>query len=588
MSITSKIKKKIKGTLSLQWQIIIMLAICWVVPLLIATIITLYFLSSNINKQIEKTVEISVESAVDMANTNLYSCIAASREASYVETLKGAYKTYFTIGDEWQLYHTTTDFLTHQYQYNNRFYSTVLYYAFDESRLYWAYQNSNSTNYEDTVKGFPEDSLPILAEEALTIDTATKFTTIDGRLYMIRNLVDVYNEYKTYATLIMDINIDTIFGGIIDIWNYEDCSIYVNKSLVMGNGNGIIEDALFSNEVTKNEYFTHDGKGYMVITDYIEGQRIDYVIALAADVFVSSEGAIHLIAIIWFFLTLPLIVVIFYFFSRFIAKPIHALIFAVKKIEQEEYGYQIDEGRFQQDFGFLAVGFNKMSRKLKKQFEQIYLEELALKDAKMNALQSQINPHFLNNTLEIINWEARMKKNDKVSGMIESLSIMLEATMNRNGDRIIPLEEELRYVDAYLFIIAQRFGKRLVITKEIDCELLECKVPKLIIQPIIENAVEHGIYAQSVGNIHLRIYREGHNMMIQIIDNGSLTEEDSKKIKLLLNDHKNHEHLGETSIGIRNVNSRLQIIYGEEYKLTIKSDKENNTVSTIVVKIDKD
>ena len=84
------------------------------------------------------------------------------------------------------------------------------------------------------------------------------------------------------------------------------------------------------------------------------------------------------------------------------------------------------------------------------------------------ALQSQINPHFLNNTLEIINWEARMEGNDRVSSMIEALSTMLEATMDRKKQQMIPLSEEISYVEAYCYIIRQRFGEKFQFEKQID------------------------------------------------------------------------------------------------------------------------
>ena len=136
--------------------------------------------------------------------------------------------------------------------------------------------------------------------------------------------------------------------------------------------------------------------------------------------------------------------------------------------------------------------FNHMSVSLEESFNRIYAEEIALRDANIKALQSQINPHFLNNTLEIINWKARMSGNNDVSGMIESLGIMMEATMNRKNESFISIKEELKYVDAYLYIIVQRFGEKFQFAKNIDESVLELKIPRLIIQPLVENMVEHG------------------------------------------------------------------------------------------------
>ena len=232
--------------------------------------------------------------------------------------------------------------------------------------------------------------------------------------------------------------------------------------------------------------------------------------------------------------------------------------------------------------------FNEMSLELKHQFEQIYVEELALRDANIKALQSQINPHFLNNTLEIINWEARLNGNDKVSGMIEALATMLNATMNRKQKRFVTLAEEMTYVDAYLYIIEHRFGDRFEVVREIEDGLMDIEVPLLIIQPIVENAVEHGMNGAKQGRVELHIFRNGDKLYIEIKNMGKLSDEDKKKIAHLLSDDEVGEEEKHISLGIRNVNRRLKIMYGEECGLTIKSDKENATVSTIIVKIYND
>ena len=217
---------------------------------------------------------------------------------------------------------------------------------------------------------------------------------------------------------------------------------------------------------------------------------------------------------------------------------------------------------------------------------EILAEELALRDANIMALQSQINPHFLNNTLEIINWEARMEGNDRVSSMIEALSTMLEATMDRKKQQMIPLSEEISYVEAYCYIIRQRFGEKFQFEKQIDPELLQTEVPRLIIQPIMENAVEHGLSGRA-GKIVLRIYAEEDKLKIAIINDGLMSIEDKRKVDDLLGSGEDGGEQNSVSLGIRNVNKRLKIIYGPDCGLTIKNDKEECTVSTITVKLHK-
>ena len=162
----------------------------------------------------------------------------------------------------------------------------------------------------------------------------------------------------------------------------------------------------------------------------------------------------------WLILLIPLLAATFYFLNRNIDRPVGALVRGSDKIREGEYGYRIEPFSGNEEMGQLIDTFNHMSVSLEDSFKRIYVEEIAERDATLKALQSQINPHFLNNTLEIINWKARLSGNEDVSKMIEALSVMMNATLNRSGEMFISLSEELSYVDAYLYIIRERFGDK--------------------------------------------------------------------------------------------------------------------------------
>ena len=221
-------------------------------------------------------------------------------------------------------------------------------------------------------------------------------------------------------------------------------------------------------------------------------------------------------------------------------------------------------------------------------FYEILAEELALRDAKIMALQSQINPHFLNNTLEIINWEARLADDVKVCQMLEALSTMLNAAMDRKHRPLIHLSEEMMYVDAYLFIIRERLGKRLTVEKKISPETLDCYVPRLVLQPLLENAVEHGINPVQKGTIIIRAYREQDRLLLEIENDGVTTYDDLMKIQTLLSDEPLPEGTGSASLGIRNVHERVKIIYGQESGLSITITEKGNTLSRMNIKFEQD
>ena len=167
--------------------------------------------------------------------------------------------------------------------------------------------------------------------------------------------------------------------------------------------------------------------------------------------------------------------------------------------------------------------------------------------------------------------------------MIEALSVMMNATLNRSGEMFISLSEELSYVDAYLYIIRERFGDKFRFAKEVDESLLGVSIPRLIIQPLVENAVEHSDDRQ--GNIigSLRVEGDGDTLLITVENNGSLSDEDRERIEVLLSDDRlvDTERFDRMSIGIRNVHLRLRLLYGESSGLTIEDDGNGKTVSTL-------
>ena len=160
--------------------------------------------------------------------------------------------------------------------------------------------------------------------------------------------------------------------------------------------------------------------------------------------------------------------------------------------------------------------------------------------------------------------------------------------MDRKHRPLIHLSEEMMYVDAYLFIIRERLGKRLTVEKEISPETLDCYVPRLVLQPLLENAVEHGINPVQKGTIIIRAYREQDRLLLEIENDGVTTYDDLMKIQTLLSDEPLPEGTGSASLGIRNVHERVKIIYGQESGLSVTITEKGNTLSRMNIKFEQD
>ena len=175
----------------------------------------------------------------------------------------------------------------------------------------------------------------------------------------------------------------------------------------------------------------------------------------------------------------------------------------------------------------------------------------------------------------------------EVCKMIEALGTVLDSSMNRSNDTLVRLSDELRCGDAFLYIMSMRFGQRLKIVKNIDEDLLHIPVPQLILQPLIENAIRHGIEIVNSGTIWVNIYAQEDKMLIDVINTGKkLTEQEQMRIRDIVSGKyrlDKSEPGIHTSMGIYNVNRRIALIYGPDFGLCISQQAENCVLSRITL-----
>lgn len=212
---------------------------------------------------------------------------------------------------------------------------------------------------------------------------------------------------------------------------------------------------------------------------------------------------------------------------------------------------------------------------------QIQERIISLHNAQICALQTQINPHFLFNTLEAIANAAALLMNgdNKVTEMIYTLGQLMRISLS-NENYLVPLNEELEHVKLYVKLVDFRFHGRVCLHQEIPEEMGMQRIVKLTLQPLIENAVQHGLARKrSDGNIWLRGEKRGTDNYLYVIDNGEgVSEEELQRLQDQL---KNSEMLGSRHIGMRNVDQRLKLVFGEEYGLSLSKSEEGGLCVTV-------
>lgn len=586
-----KTKEKICRRKSLLWSMLFLLLFGWFLPLLLTNGIMSIMATRKVHTQIDRSVTSSMEKAAEIMELQLAESETASKNASYLNVIREAYLTYLAGGSRRDFQTTVFTFLEQQYMFNKNCQSVNLVFREYPDDIYYTYNNSTGGTYRD-ITYFKTYVAEDLLEEMNDLDTRTELRSYDGRLYMIRNLVD--SKFHPFAILAIELNEESLMESLKSVWGYENAVVYLDGTyaLSLEGGDSLHYGEEQQNRLAENDSFIEHASGrqnpYVYKRLKLYHSTLDCVVELDQSAIYAEIKTIRYVYGILAVFALPLVFIIYNFLNKRVNRPVQDLIKVFDVVRAGEYGTQIENMANSEEFYHMEESFNYMSSQLKQQFDKIYMEEIALRDAKIMALQSQINPHFLNNTLEIINWEARLNGNMRVSQMIEALSTMLEATMNRKADPYNTVAEEMEYVDAYLYIITQRYGEKFTCRKEIDESLLNYKIPRLIVQPIAENAIEHGMSITREGELVIRLYRKREDLLcIEIENNRPLSEEDQAKIHKLLKEGPNPQKEHRVSLGIRNVDQRLRMMYGPECGLFISNNKNNHTVSTILVKIDE-
>lgn len=579
---------KPKKRLTLWVKTLLLAILCWVIPLLLIVLSLGSYIDYRLSEQMSGLMSTSVENAVSLTQERLNRAVSSCLFPSYDTTIPQAYDSYRRTGDDISMSNRISTFLAIQYRYDSSFLAVMLHMDGVEQTLHTYDQKHSALQ---AVWDYEECCRTGVTEYAKTLGTYMGFyrCEADNRLYMVRNLVN--EHFETYGVLVMELNQERIFEPLTKVGWDPGVTVWLGGDMIpVLRRPDNISDTIMQNEAYSHEIlggadgFVDNGDvigiyGTVENTHY----KMPYLVVAESHIIHQESNVLWAVALCIIFCLFIQCAITLFFFRRNVTEPTDELSLVAKEVQQGRYGIRIDpESYTTQEFYTLGQNVNNMSIQLQYQFERIYKEELALRDAQIKALQSQINPHFLGNTLEIINWEARMAGNTQVSAMLEALSTMLEAVNDRRHRPVIHLSEELMYSNAYLTIIQQRMGKRLTVKKEIDDNLLSEYVPRLILQPVIENAVEHGISVVQQGTVVIRAYREEDVWMILEVENdGALSEEDAQRIKMLLDTGEDSEGQRARNIGIRNVHLRLQILYGSESGLSIFDSGHGTTISKI-------
>ena len=546
---------RIRQSLGSQVSLIVLLSY------LIPVIVLGGFVSIRLLNELEKNTGTAITAAAEQTWTlmeqNIERILVMARDATYDGELT----------DNWERWKDgeidNAEYMRRGRSYLERKYSREEFLSFS---VCFPVSNPQIMMYVRGADSVSAAELQELRETGLALgeklDTRCRFVSVGGRICLIRNLLNLRME--RFGILILGIERDA-FSPLVELeraWNAK-----VTIRLDDCGDSGTDWDGLtpgLSDDGRENLYYTRlSGE---------EENSLDMRMTMSRREQYSEIYTFRLLLIVISLLLVLIMVAIGIFLNRRIVKPLTLLSDASRRMEEGELGVTVPL-KGGDELGRLGESFSHMSLRMKELIDKTYKEEIELKNAQILALQSRINPHFINNALEDINWQARIEGSETISSMVTSLSVLLNATMARENRRMVTLREEMEVAEAYIFFIQQRFAEALTVVREMEENALDGVLPLLTIQPLLENAVEHGIAPAGGGTITLRCSLDDACLHIEIINTGhGAKKEDRERIEAALKGQPTGKHLG-----LANIVNRLRLIYGEQVAIAVDTDNPEQT-----------
>ena len=393
-------------------------------------------------------------------------------------------------------------------------------------------------------------------------------------LYIVRSIRNIYtHEYLGY--ILIDCNPDTL--------NIEE-QIQLEKTAYVNVINSDTGEVLYSN--------IHDGDPEKSYSDNKQSialniKPLSLYIAFNYDrLYNELNPGISLVLAVFIASLIVALIAIYFVTSRLIS-PIERLSWAISRQGRDELRFVNPYSDRKDEIGTLYLEYENMVTRMNEMVKTRYKDKLILLDSQMKSLEAGINSHFLFNTLESINSMAELDNNKNIATMSLALGNMFRYSIKTQSE-LVSLKDELEHVSDYISIQNIRFNGKFHFNEDIPKGLLSKKVLKLILQPLVENSLYHGLEYCTVGDtINLTASESEGNLIITVADNGKgMTDDTLSLIQARLDEEPQFTELGHRnnqSIGLKNIHSRIELYYGIEYGLSISSSLNNGTVITIKI-----
>jgi len=413
----------------------------------------------------------------------------------------------------------------------------------------------------------------------------------DVTVFSVARLIRDPSTYKPLGIIKIDLKQDLIQAILsktnkssrIFILNKENQFIYPNKEDKL-IGNLILSEIKMFKE-NNHMNIPIDGVNYLVVYNESPYSGVKTIMLTPSAVILTEVNHLRKVVIMVVLIGILISLLLGFILSKPLVGSIHTLRRAMENVEKGNLNHRVSIQSYD-EIGQLGKGFNHMVNEIDRLVSEVYKTGLREKEAEIKALQSQMNPHFLYNTLETINMLAITKGNLEVSDMVSSLGRLLRYTVD-NSSKIVTFKEELSFIHSYIAIQRVRMGEELQYDQDIDPSLLDVLIPKLVLQPFVENAILHGLFGQG-GRIVIKASTKNQILEIVIHDNGKgVSIEKLEELKKSLKTGQTLPSKNHNGIAMPNVHERIQLLYGEQYGIEIENQEQNGFSVTLKMPIQR-
>ena len=421
-----------------------------------------------------------------------------------------------------------------------------------------ALENPNKLLFQYSSSGFTSltERKNVIIATKLLRDSSTKQQF--GILYILINENTFSKLYSNFPTKGNDIFMISSDGTIVSS----------NRKELIGSKEETLLKAAKNIDTEKMGYINvkEDKKTYSVLADYMPIYDFYLVNRIDTKVALDEMYNINDIVIICS-LIIATAVAFLFLITRKTTKPLRVLVKEMSKITDHNFKNHINlQGSY--EIEKLSSSFNVMLDNLDDYVEKLLIAQKKQRQAELSALQMQINPHFIYNTLASIKWLTLKGDKEKASDTINSFISLLQNTISDTNETIT-VEQEIENLKNYVFINETRYGENIKVNFHVQPQCLQYRLPKLILQPFIENSFFHAFTGDKEGRIHVFISEKSSKLFCEIVDNGTgMSEDHVSKLSEAASSKIKHF----TGIGIKNVDDRIKLLYGDEYGITINSE----------------